>query len=582
MKYLNWQNSLVIEDTNTALVHNEYQFDSIAQRVWFYTTDRNYKVTLKATFEDWANVAAGNQAKVITAIGTISPNDSNLYVNSFIDWCVVDGTPDRWHADWNNKTFACEDTGFHLLVKANITEVGKNAEDMFSDSYGATDSFTFVSSNDDKLAVNQETGELYPPKTATNGTVGIHVYYKGVYVGTCPVQIIAKRTFATFSAGGSLTKMSYSTKDPDVNEKITITLYPKDQLNANFSGAATMYYTVAVSETSIQQYFKNNGVATQVANSWDGYPQFELEVKDGVTLPQNIVNVRVKCVATYVPQDGSREITKQYPVSFSLKDTTDSTSTSFKLALNKSSVDMVIKDETGNVASHDVEICAFGYDKDGYKVEKLSLDGTNYYVTVKYGSVDVVLPNNNENASSNPNQAISGDGKTVTFKPVITVSKKLAVVSGGAITLEAAPRTVIEKVDTGSYVVALYSTSDWRPKNSVLLGLTDSQTRPSMQWNAEKTDAATILAAIRAAIKVTYPNSWTDVTSSIYYGYADKDGNLVEEGSRTVDGDYTLTGTNGQNLYIARVRYVVEFEDGWYEFEIPVRRTIIYGTNIIR
>ena len=67
--------------------------------------------------------------------------------------------------------------GFYLLVKANITEMGSTG-DKVSSKYTAEDGFTFVSSNDDKLAVNKETGELYPPKNAANGTVGIHVYYK--------------------------------------------------------------------------------------------------------------------------------------------------------------------------------------------------------------------------------------------------------------------------------------------------------------------------------------------------------------------------------------------------------------------
>ncbi len=585
-KYLNWQNSLVIEDTNTALVHNEYQFDSIARRIWFYTTDRNYKVTLKGTFEDWANITAGNQAKIITAVGTVSPNDSNLYVNNFVDWCIVDGTPANWDANWSNKTFASEDNGFHLLVKANVTEIGRNAEDLCSDKYSAEDYFTFVSSNDDKLAVNKDSGELYPPKTATNGTVGIHVYYKGVYVGTCPVQIVAKRTFATFSAGGSLTKMSYSTSHPDVNESITITLYPKDQLGANFNNGF-MRYEVSVSEDSLKPYFANSGKAVQIGNTWDGYPQFQLTVADGVRLPENIVNVRVKCVATYIPQDGSREIVKQYPVSFSLKDTTKSTSTSFRLSVNKSSVDMKIEEKWNNgvvvgnnVTDKNVTISAYGYDKDGYKVEKLILDGSkgNYNVTIKYGSVDV--PKDNKVVS----------GNAITFKPVITVQKQLATISGSAVVLNNTPQSVIEKLDTGSYVIALYAADNsYRPLNSVLLNLTDSQTMPSMTWVKSTTDAATILSAIQDAVKVTYPNSWTDITKQVYYGYAkytkDADGNVtkvefITEGNRTDDGDYTLTGTNGQNLYIARLRCVVKFADDWYEFEIPVKRTVVYGTNI--
>ena len=55
---------------------------------------------------------------------------------------------------------------------------------------------------------------------------------------------------------------------------------------------------------------------------------------------------------------------------------------------------------------------------------------------------------------------------------------------------------------------------------------------------------------------------------------------FVTEGNRTTDGDYTLTGGNGQNIYIARLRYAVKFANDWYEFEIPVKRTVVYGTNL--
>ena len=323
--YMNWADSLVIEDTNTELVHNEYQFDSALRRIWFYTTDGNYKVNLKATFEDWSNVTAGNQAKTITATATVSPKDHNIYVNKFIDWCIVDAFNDagekvitRWTNNiWGSKTFASEDNGFYLLVKANITELGKNAEDKFSDDYAATDYFTFVSSNDDKLAVNQETGELYPPKTPTSGTVGIHVYYKGVYVGTCPVQIITKRTFATFTAGSSLAKMSYSQTETDVNDEVIVTLYPKDQLGVRMDNTF-MTYNVEVSENTLKDYF----VVTSDGYNSDGYPKFKITVTNADQLPKHIVNVRLKCTATYVdPQDTSKQITKQYPVSFSFKDT---------------------------------------------------------------------------------------------------------------------------------------------------------------------------------------------------------------------------------------------------------------------
>ena len=592
--YMNWADSLVIEDTNTELVHNEYQFDSALRRIWFYTTDGNYKVNLKATFEDWSNVTAGNQAKTITATATVSPKDHNIYVNKFIDWCIVDAfnedgnkVVNRWTNNiWGSKTFASEDNGFYLLVKANITELGKNAEDKFSDDYAATDFFTFVSSNDDKLAVNQETGELYPPKTPTSGTVGIHVYYKGVYVGTCPVQIITKRTFATFNASGNLAKMSYSQTETDVNDDVIVTLYPKDQLGARMDDTF-MTYNVEVSENTLKDYF----VVRSDGYNNDGYPKFKITVKNADQLPKHIVNVRLKCTATYVdPQDTSKQITKQYPVSFSFKDTTGGIATNFKLALDKTSVNMTLDDDK-RVSEKNVGISAYAYDKDGFKVKKLLLDGSDgYSVSIKYGSIDVREKYAN-------NVTYSDDKKTINFNPVwVNPAKPLAsvnIVSGSAVTVSGsaivfgAPVKVIEKLNIGNYVVALYNGGTL--KNSALVNVTDSQAVPTMTWVKSTTDKGSIEEAIWDAVKITYSkapapyNSWPydgNVTSCVYYGFVDDNGTKVTINDGRNNGDISITGANGQNIYIAKLRYAVKLTDGWYEFEIPVKRTVVYGTNI--
>ena len=63
------------------------------------------------------------------------------------------------------------------------------------------------------------------------------------------------------------------------------------------------------------------------------------------------------------------------------------------------------------------------------------------------------------------------NNKEVTFKPVITVMKRLATVTNSAITsgsavtvrnsvLKPNAESVIEKLDTGNYVIALYAAND--------------------------------------------------------------------------------------------------------------------------
>ena len=406
-------------------------------------------------------------------------------------------------------------------------------------------------------------------KLANSTRLSIHVYYKNVYVGTCNVQIYAKRSFASLTANASLSKMSYSTKNPEINEAIVFTLYPKDQLNANFNTSkhGSMDYVVKVSD-SLKQYFdvNANGEATYLGESWDGYPQYKLEVKPGAQLPKNIVNVRVQCIATYHPYDGSREIVRQYPVSFSLKDTTESTATTYRLSTSTQSVDMKIEtkkdqsnNEINNVSEKNVVISAFGYDRDGYKVEKLDLNGA-YNVSVKFGSKSVDANN------------LEASGKDVIFKPVITTTKNFATVSGSAVVLETVTRSAIEKLDEGSYVVALYKATSNTSLHSMLVSLKDTQERPTMTWKKDTSEEALEILAIRDVVKVKYGNN---DNVSIYVGYQKNPGDT----NATVSDDYTLTGPNGQNIYIAKVRYAVQFADDWYEFEIPVKRTVVFGTN---
>ena len=85
------------------------------------------------------------------------------------------------------------------------------------------------------------------------------------------------------------------------------------------------------------------------------------------------------------------------------------------------------------------------------------------------------------------------------------------------------PVKVIEKLNIGNYVVALYN--DGTLKNSALVNVTDSQAVPTMTWVKSTTDKGSIEEAIWDAVKITYSkapapyNSWPydgNVTSCVY------------------------------------------------------------------
>ncbi len=296
-------------------------------------------------------------------------------------------------------------------------------------------------------------------------------------------------------------------------------------------------------------------------------------------MPDHVVNVRVKCKVTYYPEDGSQAITRQCAVTFGMKNTANSKEVNRNLDFI-SSINMKVEaDSNGenktNVRSKDVVISAYGYDKDGYKVKRLSFGtGTDdYKVVIRYGNEAV-------------NQSwVDTNNNSVVFKPVQIVSKQLATVTGSSVTtgssigsewpvVASEVKPVILKSQEGKYVITLYKGDDVfcnKPLNSKLLTLTDDQNKPHMTWCNSRTEEATVLSAIRASLKIKFENS--DVENEVYYGYVDTNGTLLR------GDDYVLTGSSGQNIFIRRVRFVQKIGEAYLEHLIPIERTVIYNTN---
>ena len=186
-RYLRWYDGLELEDVTGLETNSDYQFDAYEGRVYFYGTDRNLKVKVKGNFEDWIRNVTGRVTKTITGYGELTPYGDEIEVKNF-NWCIVHEGPkyDTWWLNWGDKKIASDDKGYYLVVKADIKELGEDFKTKGSNQGGVDDFFTFKSLNDDKLPVNMESGEIYPPKAVLNETVGVVVYYKDQYVGTCP------------------------------------------------------------------------------------------------------------------------------------------------------------------------------------------------------------------------------------------------------------------------------------------------------------------------------------------------------------------------------------------------------------
>ena len=576
-KYEGWDKSVDLVDLNKETYHSEYVFDATERTIWFYTANPNYAVNLKATFEDWYNNVVDNKANVLTATKPIHPGDLSTKVNKIVDWGIIrfanEDSSGHWHDygdRYKQKKFAAEDIDRKLVVEIELQDAGVTTKVKSCDS----DLFKFVSSNDDKLAIDEKTGALYPPKTATDGVVRVHIYYDNVYAGSVDITVYAKRVLTNFTAEISNSKLSYNEKDNDVQDVLTIKMKPVDQLGDDFY----------VPEMTYDAQWGGNNAANYLYLESGTDPERDINVISGANLPDRVTNFRVICTGTY--DDGKTKITKKYSVSFSAKNTTKETARSYNLVASYwGKVDMNMIDN--KAADKEVTISGYSYDRDGFKINKLALnpeyDGESLKAgkpSAADGRPSVVIQLGNEYVQSD-NLVLAKNGKDLVFKTVRSGLEKsiakLVPATGSAVSASAivvdTVSNAIDKVKEGTYSVNLFIGDKNRAvfKNSFALPVSDSEAKVQWNWRKYSTSKSAntpeeALEAIKDCFEFWYRWDWNKVTNGIYIGEVDKKGNL------DFDVDYTL---KGDSLYIDHVRYLVTEGDGSvYEQVIDIKRTI--------
>ena len=183
---------------------------------------------VKATFHTYKwNDTTGEELGNITASGAIKcveeivPAASGLKAWTFVE--VNGGVADA--ADWDDvhHSLAAEDDNLRLVVKAAMTE---DKDDITSD---VNEDFTFTSSNEDVLFINEKTGDLYPIKA---GAVVIVVKHDGKSIGAISITIGPARKAVSLTADSYAFTLSNSTLFHDTK---TIELTVKDQFGEKVS-----------------------------------------------------------------------------------------------------------------------------------------------------------------------------------------------------------------------------------------------------------------------------------------------------------------------------------------------------------
>lgn len=617
--YLGWRASVTLEEISNTQYHVEYNFvtDPLNPVIYFYTKDSNIAVNVKATFKDYFNEEKkGNE---LTDTTTIRPGNHSLVRGQIMAWGVADDGKIHWDWDaFNSKEFAADDLGKKLIIDADVY-YGNEKVDVTS----CCDSkFTFKTENEDKLIVDEEHGNLFPPKEPKDGIVNIYVYYDEMYIGVCPVKVWAKREFTGFSASVDSQKLSYN-PGGDVDDVIVLTMNPVDQLGAAFTRDMTLSFEVYGNST-VKDYVEFYGkycdegsnagkwwTVTSPDQIWDGSYQVKIKAKN---LPANqLSSIRVLCTATY--NDGITKKTLTAAVAFSAKNTAGAAVKNYQLVA-KNDIDMKLTGndwESGRIQDKTVTIKAYSLDRDGFKIEHLALTAKSSAIANTDINQNTVIINQLNDYVGSPDLVANANGKDLDFVPVRVVND-VKVVSGSAIdSLSSATRTaavaaadiegrqLIQKIKTGSYQVSLFiSENSAKPSYKAGTVIKVNDTQPAVAWNWDHRSvsepAATVsgvVDAVREAFtfkKLNDDNTDAYISGNIYVGYVKKN----RDGSYPTDnaGNYTVVLSDdfvvqGDYVSVKQVRCIVTYKetiDGvtstyYYEMIIPIDKSIKVGVT---
>ncbi len=595
--YLGWESSVLLEEEGNTQIHTEYNFvtDPTGPVIYFYTKDPKVAVNVKATFVDYFNpVKKGNE---LVARATIHPGSHSLVKGQIVSWGVTDEGKRHWDGGvFNSKEFAADDLGKTLIVDADVYY-----GDVKYDRCTCDDSelFTFKTENEDKLIVDEKTGYLYPPKEPKDGIVNVYVYYDGFYIGVCPVKIWAKRTFTGFSASVSQDKLSYNSNPiKDVNDTVTITMKPVDQLNAAYTDVtvkAEVYGTDTVKKyVNLGNPYWDNGVC-------------KVDITANATLPANkISSIRILCTATY--DNGITKKTLTASTAFAAKNTEDAVTKSYQLVSgNEVGLKLTGNNwENGLLGQKTVTIKAYSVDRDGFKIEHLTLAAGHQAIksTDSISTSTVVISQLSDYVGTS-NLMANANGKDLDFvaawnQPGVQIVSGSAIVSGPSVDLDKLDKNrkvpssqvvletanLIQTIKTGSYQVSLFIPEKGGAayKAGSVIRVTDNRDPVNWEWKKHSVESTVstvgdVINVIREAFEFKKLNNDNDnIGDNIYLGYVkkDKDGNY--EDMVTFGEDFVV---QGDYLSIRQVRYLVKYVEGnntyYYEMVIPVNQSIRTG-----
>jgi len=575
----NWRDSVLVEDTATTF-SSDYAFTGTPGHysVWFYNMNSAFKVVLKASFEDWYVI--DKEVKKLTYMPIeVTPGDTTITANKLEAWGIALVTKGN---NYDNKQLAVNDSGYRLAVKASIKEYGqyKTVENNIGDNtYGdavsklEADKFTFKSSNDDKLSVNEKTGEIYPPKTAVDHVL-VHVFYDGTFIGSCDVRVVGKRVFTSMNSDTSTAQLAFNSAGNFVDSK-EVKIFTKDQFNELYDGITegTMQLQVDYADSQCNGYLDLTvgGGVQNFGVPFSAGKETKLVFKATSSVPATKRTVRVIVTGTYTPSNtNATSIVRRTYFNIDVKNTTGSTDVQ-RYIMDRATIDLILRKpyDEGNTGINNKKatISAYSLDRDGFKIERLnitrimesdseSLANNEYGVLIKQGN----------NQSTNINSNFEVENSSLVFESVIVGTKSITV-TGASTTVSG---SVIETAPVGNYSVSLFRGNNGSKTYLVgtVISVSDSQKGPEFRWKEnviEVTDRTDYVAIANKAINLFFDNNRN---GSIDFTDASWNTDKVD----IHKADVVITGNSA---YIKTVTYYWEVETGkYYEFIVNVNRAV--------
>ena len=385
------------------------------------------------------------------------------------------------------KTLCLGDTNIYLYATFPYTdEIRENHTRYIVKGYDAADSklYTYRSSDPTILEVDATTGMLHPFAT---GSAAVYVSdINNRIVGVVGINVSPARTLSALAITDQSSTRLSATGDTTDNEYVTVKLTPMDQYGDKISANYTFGIAGTNDLTNNFHSLFNSTLQGDTLKIWEG------ALLDDIVTPTNPIR---NFTITVTAENGLQKLP---PQSFDImvKNVTNSTTTSPKLVISQSNIDMKL--DKNNLKDYESVIQVISVDNNDFfvKRENLKLINNANNADTQKDAYSILILHNNK-AVTDSILPIELTNNQLILKPVTS--------TGG---------NEIKKASVGSYSIQLYRGNGTKaqPLSESYITLIDT-TQPIKVSIKDKNISDTSFTTLKNAI--TFKRDTSDISSHI-------------------------------------------------------------------